>query len=55
MSKNYVLGFPRIGEQREHNKSLLMFSLISPSKTRNHNAWAVNQRTYEILVNTVTY
>lgn len=39
----------------EHNKSLLMFSLISPSKTRNHNAWAVNQRTYEILVNTVTY
>jgi len=39
----------------EHDKGLLMFSLISPSKARNHNAWAVNQRTYEILVNTATY
>jgi len=39
----------------EHKKGLLMFSLISPSKTRNHNSWAVNQRAYEILVNTATY
>ena len=39
----------------EHKKGLRMISLVSPSKARNHNAWAVNQRTYEILVNKATY
>ena len=39
----------------EHKKGILMISLVSPSKARNHNAWAVNQRIYEILVNTATY
>jgi len=39
----------------KHKKGLQMISLVSPSKAKNHNTWAVNQRFYEILVNTVTY
>ena len=39
----------------EHDKGLLMFGLISPSKARNHKTWAANQRAYEILINTASY
>lgn len=39
----------------EHKKGILMISLVSPSQTRNPIAWAVNQRIYEILINTASY